>query len=165
MAEISEDGKTLSPGNWEEDFPPDGVTHLEKGIYCINGDVNIRGNTTIEGNNVLLYVEHGSVHFNGDATIQLGAPTSGPFKGLLMFLPMDNHNRVVLNGDSKSTIRGTILAPASLIRITGNDSSYGFHSQIIGYQIELDGNSLLIVKYIDDQNYDALNNPEVQISQ
>lgn len=165
VATVSENGTSMTSGNWDDDFPPDGVTDLESGIYCINGDFRVNGNHTLRGENVVLYVEHGSVHFNGGATIELSAPGSGPFKGLLLYLPIDNQKTVVLNGNSKSQIRGTILAPGSLIRITGMDSSYGFHSQIIGYRVELDGDSVLIVKYIDDQNYDAQIMPEVQLIQ
>lgn len=165
MAEVSRNGNSMSPGNWEEDFPPDGVTELQSGIYCINGDVRVESGHTLIGNNVVLYVEHGSVNFSGGATIQLSAPTTGPFKGLLLYLPMKNNKRVVLNGNSKSMISGTILAPASLIRITGMESDYGFRSQIIGYRVELDGQSVVIVKYIDGQNYDAQISPEVQLIQ
>ena len=165
MAEVSENKTTMTPGNWDEDFPPDGVTTLEPGVYCINGDFRVNSGQTLKGTGVVLYVEHGSVHFNGGATIQLEAPNGGPFQGLLMYLPMENDNRVVLNGNEDSLFRGTILAPASLIRITGNDSTYGYHSQIIGYYIELDGNSNLIIKYLDSQNYNAVISPSVEISQ
>jgi hypothetical protein len=163
MAEVH--GASMSPGNWDEDFPPDGVTDLETGVYCINGDLRIHGSSTLRGSDVLLYVEHGSVNFDGNATIQLGAPTSGPFKGLLLYLPIDNHKQVILNGNVDSTISGTILAPGSLIRIAGNQSTYGFHSQIIGYRVEISGDSVLIVKYNNDQNYDALISPEIELMQ
>lgn len=165
VAKVSENGTTMTPGNWEEDFPPKGVTTLESGIYCINGDVRVNGGQTLQGTGVVLSVEHGSVHFNGDATIKLGAPAGGPFQGLLIYLPMENNSIVTLNGNADSTFRGTILAPASLIRINGNDSSYGFHSQIIGLYIELTGNSNLVVKYLDSQNYDAIISPSIEITQ
>ncbi len=165
VAKVKDDGVTMTPGNWDEDFPPEGVTTLESGIYCINGDVRVNGSETLEGTGVVLYVEHGSVHFNGSATIDLAAPGGGPFEGLLMYLPIENDSIVVLNGNAESKFRGTILAPASLIRLAGNDSSYGFHSQIIGYYIELTGDSNLLVKYLDGQNYDAVISPSVEITQ
>ena len=165
VAEVKEDGFTMSPGNWDEDFPPEGVTNLDSGIYCINGDVRVNGGKTLMGTGVLLVVEHGSVRFNGSATIDLSAPGGGPFQGLLLYLPIKNDSIVVLNGNSASKFRGTILAPASLIRVTGNDSSYGFHSQIIGYYIELTGDSNLLVRYNDSQNYDAVISPSVEITQ
>lgn len=164
IAKVKEDGITMSAGYWSEDFPPKGVTNLESGIYCIDGDVRVNGGETLVGTGVLLVVD-GSVHFNGSATIDLAAPGGGPFEGLLMYLPMGNDNIVVLNGNADSRFRGTILAPSSLIRLAGNDSSYGFHSQIIGFYIELSGDSKLVVKYLDSQNYDAVISPSVEISQ
>lgn len=166
MAEVDKiDGTTMSPGNWEDDFPPKGVKHLKPGIYCINGDLRVDQDAELTGHGVVLYVEHGSVHFNSGANVSLEAPNGGPFKGLLLFLPIDNHSVVVLTGSAESIFRGTIMAPGSKIRIVGNESRYGFHSQIIGYTIELDGNSNIIVRYINEQNYDALINPEIQFGQ
>jgi hypothetical protein len=165
VAKVKEDGLTMTPGNWDEDFPPEGVTHLDSGIYCLNAGIHTNGNTTLDGTGVVLYVEHGDVRFNGSATLDLAAPSSGPFAGLLMYLPMENDSIVVMNGNSQSKFRGTILAPASLIRLAGNDSSYGFHSQIIGYYIELSGDSKLVVKYIDSQNYDAVISPSIEMTQ
>ena len=82
-----------------------------------------------------------------------------------MYLPPDNRNKVVLNGGSGSVIKGTILAPAAAIHINGNDSSSGFHSQIIGYTIDVNGNSNIVIVYKDDQNYNTLTMPEVQLSE
>ena len=59
---------------------------------------------------------------------------------------------------------GTILAPGAEIRIKGSDDKSGFHSQMIGYTINADGDSNVIITYIDEQNYDALYFPEVQFA-
>ena len=166
-----EKGHVMTPGNWDPGigrdkyFPPDGVDTLSAGIYCINGDVRIEGNQTLQGEGVLLYVEHGSVTINGGATVNLSAPQGGPFAGLLLLLPLENSKRVALNGNAQSSFQGTVLAPASEIVINGNASAYGFHCQIIGYTIDVTGQSLIVIKYIDDQNYDAVVSPEIQIIQ
>jgi hypothetical protein len=159
------DPTVMGPGNWGEDFPPEGVTKLKPGIYCINGNVRIDKGKELTGHGVLLVVEHGSVHFSSYANVSLEAPNSGPFKGLLIFLPMDNNSLVVLTSSDESVFRGTILAPASKIRILGNESRYGYHSQIIGYTIELDGNSDISINYVAEQNYNTLTNPEIQFGQ
>lgn len=168
-AKVSADGTSMTPGYWDveegEKFPPKGVTTLKSGIYCINGNLRVNGGETLEGTGVLLVVENGSVHFSGGATVKLGAPGGGPFQGLLLYLPMSNNHTVTLNGNADSSFRGTILAPASLIRLAGNDSAYGFHSQIIGLYIEISGDSKMLVKYLDSQNYDAVISPSVEISQ
>jgi hypothetical protein len=163
MAEVSPDGGSMTPGSWDEAFPPPGVYHLDAGIYCLNDGIMITED--LEGSNVVLKVEDGDVHFTGGADIVLNAPNSGEFKGLLIYVPMDNKNKVVLNGGSGSNIKGTILAPASEIHINGNDSSTGFHSQIIGYTIDVNGNSNIVIIYKDDQNFNTLTMPELQLSE
>lgn len=162
-ATVSEDGTSMSAGSWGDEFPPPGVTHLDSGVYCLDSGITITND--IEGHNVVLKVEDGDVHFNGSANIILDAPNTGENKGLLLFVPIDNKNKVVLNGGSESKIKGTILAPASEIHINGNDSPSGFHSQIIGYTIDVNGNSKVVIVYNDEQNFNTLTMPEVQLSE
>lgn len=162
-AEIDElTGTRMSPGSWNEDtFPPPNVRTLEKGVYCVK---NFEVTGYLEGTGVTILVE-GELHWNGGATIDLSAPKTGDLAGLLIYLPPENHNKVVLNGNGQSNIKGTILAPGSTIHINGNDSKEGFHSQIIGYHIDVDGNSNVVIKYFDDQNYHAMTMPEVELTE
>jgi len=162
-AEIREDGITMSPGAWGDDFPPPGVTLLESGVYCLNNGMHITGN--LEGHNVLFFVRRGEVRFNSGADILLDAPNTGDNAGLLIYLPMENRSKVVLNGGAGSNIQGTILAPASPVLIKGMDSKTGFHSQIIGYTIEADGTSNVVIRFIPEQNYQTLTMPEIQLAQ
>jgi hypothetical protein len=161
-AMVSEDGTSMSAGAWGDEFPPEGVTHLGAGVYCLGNGMHITGN--LEGNNVVFKVDRGEVRFSS-ADIILNAPNSGHNAGLLIFLPMDNRSKVVLNGGPGSAIKGTILAPASPIIIKGMDSPRGFHSQIIGYTVEADGNSNVVIVYNDEQNYDSMSQPELQLSE
>jgi len=158
---------SMTPGNWEEpgDFPPEGVNNLDGGVYCISGDVVIGGGTRLTGNGVLLIVEQGEVRISSDAEVQLTAPTNGNGADLLIYMPLDNHSRIAINGNANSSFRGTILAPSADIRLNGPDSKYGLHSQIIGYYIEVDGQNKIVIKYKDEDNYDAFNMPEVILSQ
>src|SRR5688572_3730070 len=115
-ATVSEDGTSMSAGNWGGQFPPEGVTRLGAGVYCLNDGMHITGN--LEGNNVVFKIEAGDVRFSS-ADIILNAPNSGNLAGLLLYVPMDNRSKVVLNGGPGSAIKGTILAPASPIIIKG----------------------------------------------
>lgn len=158
---------TMTSGNWDEPgtFPPEGVNNLESGIYCITGDVVIGSGTRLTGNGVLLLIEEGEVMIASEAEVQLTAPTNGDGAGLLIYMPLDNHNRLVINGNANTSFRGTILAPSADIRLNGPESKYGLHSQIIGYYIEVDGQKKIVIKYKDEDNYDAYNMPEVMLSQ
>jgi len=160
-------GKTMTPGNWDDegDFPPEGVTQLEGGTYCIRGDVRIGSGSKLNGKGVLLILEDGEFHASGDAEVWLTAPLHGKEKGLLIYMPIDNQGRIALNGNADSRFRGTILAPAGDIRLNGMESDYGFHSQIIGYTIEVDGQDDIKILYNNEDNYDAYKMPEVHLSE
>jgi hypothetical protein len=159
-----EPDNSMTSGNWDGDFPPEEVVNLENGIYCISGNMHVENGTRLHGTNVVFVVD-GSVRFGNDAEIQISAPQSGDFKGLLLYMPLDNQNRIVLNGNSESSFRGTILAPSADLHITGNQSNEGFHSQIIAYYIEVAGLDIIHINYKDEQNYDAFRMPEVQLTQ
>ncbi len=162
-AVVSEDGTSMTSGSWDDVFPPPGVTYLEAGTYCLKKGMDITGD--IEGSNVTFLIEDGDVHWSGTANILLDAPNKGELMGLLLYVPMKNPNKIVLNGGSESIIKGTILAPASAIHINGNHSKAGFKSQIIGYTIDVNGDSNVVIDYKDDQNFHTLTMPEIQLSQ
>jgi hypothetical protein len=119
----------------------------------------------LEGKNVLLIIEDGNFLVSGGAEVVLTAPQNGREKGLLIYMPITNHKRIALNGGPESKFRGTIFAPGGDVRINGMDSQYGFHSQIIGYYIEVDGQDDIPVFYNDNENYDTYNMPEVLLSE
>jgi Flp pilus assembly protein TadG len=163
MAEVSEDGLTMSPGNYDEDvFPPEGVQFLESGVYCINGDFLIGGNS-LEGSGVVFKMESGKLKWSGNAYIDLSAPMSGDLAGLLIYAPMENENRMVFTSNDQSALRGTILMPGAEIHLNGGNSQIGYHSQIIGYRIVSNGQSNIVIKYEDEHNFDTYSMPEIQL--
>lgn len=162
-AEVLPDGTTMSAGAWGDEFPPLGVTRLESGVYCLGNGMHVTGH--LEGHNVIFKVTGGEVRFNSGADILLDAPNAGANAGLLIYLPAENRSKVVLNGGAGSDITGTILAPGSPILIKGMDAKRGFHSQIIGYTIEADGISNVVINYNPEQNFQSLNMPEIQLSE
>ena len=160
------DSTTMTAGSWGGDvvFPPVGVTKLESGVYCINGDVVIQSGTVLTGDGVIFIMKDGEFLVDGHAQVSLSAPKNGTAKGLLIYMPIQNKGRIALNGDLNSSYRGTILAPGGDVRLNGMEGE-GFHSQIIGYTIEVDGQSNIPIKYRDEDNYDAYKMPEVLLSQ
>lgn len=166
-AVVDEITGTMTPGNWGEDiFPPEEVTYLNGGVYCIGGDIVVEGGQTLIGDNVVLVVD-GGIDISNNAYVQLSAPTGGKYKGLLIYMDIENKSVVNLSGSGDSSYRGTILAPAADIRINGLSSFDGgaYHSQIIGYFIEIDGTDNIYIRYKDEQNYDTLQMPEVVLGQ
>jgi uncharacterized membrane protein len=162
-AAINEDGISMSPGSWTEQFPPEGVTQLEPGVYCLEAGLDIQSN--IEGQDVTFKVNAGDIHLDGSSQIVLDAPNSGEQAGLLIYMPVENSSNVVLDGGPGSSIQGTILAPGAAILLKGMNFQGGFQSQIIGYTIEVDGSNTIRIIYNEAQNFKALTMPEVQLSE
>ena len=167
IATIKEfDESTMTAGGWgSEDFPPEGVDKLEGGIYCLDGDFILNEGEKLIGDGVLFVMKDGGIKISGSAEIQIVASNVGVNGGLLIYMPITNRSLISLNGDLNSSYSGTILAPGADIHINGLNSSAGYHSQIIGYYIEVDGMGDSIIKYKDEQNYDAYKMPEVILSQ
>jgi hypothetical protein len=158
-------GNTLSPGTWTGQFPPAGVDTLQSGIYCVDGDFRLNGGQSLTGIGVVIRMDDGVVNWNGGASVHLEAPTEGDYDGLLLYMPSaTNCSTITLNGNSASIIVGTILAPCADIKVDGTGDS-GINGQIIGYTVDLSGNSANSIHYDDMQNYDALILPAIEMAQ
>lgn len=162
-AAINEDGISMSPGSWQAEFPPEGVTQLEPGVYCLENGLDIK--SAIEGQDVVFKVNAGAVRLDGNAQIVLDAADSAEHAGLLIYMPVTNNSNVTLDGGPGSSIQGTILAPGAPILLKGMNFESGFQSQIIGYTIEVDGANIIKIIYNDAQNFKALTMPEVQLAE
>ena len=165
----SQDGNTLNPGTYSGQFPPNGVTYLNSGTYCVNGDFRVNGGDMLIGHDVAIIMVSGDVIFNGGATIELSGPSGpqtpeNPYGGLLLYMPMSNAGTITINGNSASSFTGTILAPAADISIEGTGDS-GLHGQVIGYTVDLSGSSETMIVYNDEENWDTIIPPQIQLAQ
>jgi len=164
---VVQNGSVLSPGYYEsnQSFPPKGVTTLSPGVYCINAMFMINANDTLTGHDVVIYMVDGNIHWDGGASINLSAPTSGPFAGLLIYMPMDNEDGIILNGNMDSHLVGTVFAPASDIQLNGIMSSDAYHTQIIGYTVDLIGAADIVIQYEAEEQFKAFVPPTVELVQ
>lgn len=136
-------------------FPPSGVTTLSPGTYCVNGNFHMNAGDTLTGTGVTIVMQSGEVDWNGHATINLSAPTTGDLAGMLLYAPMSNTNEMRFNGNAGSTLTGTVFMPAADPLIwNGTGDLNPSHVQIIGYRIELTGANNTSVIYQDAENWD-----------
>ena len=164
--DATQDGETLSPGNWSGTFPPAGVKYLESGVYCINsGNFRLNASDYLEGHGVFIWVNSGDVRWNGGATVKLYAPETGPYEGLLLYMPITNSNEIVVNGNSDSEFVGTFLAPAAPITINGTGGTNGLNGQVIGYTVDLGGTAGIKINYDNSKTYEALTSPSIELMQ
>ena len=151
----SKSGSSMNPGNWSGKFPPSGVTTLKPGTYCIKGDFSLNAKDKLTGTGVTIFMETGSIQWNGGSEVNLSAPTSGDLAGLLIYSPMSNKNTMQFNGNGKSMLTGTIFMPAAPLIYNGTGNLNPSHVQIIGYTIELTGTNTTNILYQDTDNWDS----------
>jgi hypothetical protein len=145
------------------------VTFLESGVYCISGagnDFKLNAGDDITGSNVVIYVVHGDISIAGGAEMNLDAPDSGPYDGLLFYVPLGSpvDHTVTINGNTNSTLTGTILAPSSHCKINGDGGMDEVSGQVICYTLAFEGNSPISIHYNDNQNWDAQEFPQLELS-
>ncbi|MDI9445387.1 MAG: hypothetical protein QM844_14560, partial [Planctomycetota bacterium] len=112
---------------------------------------------------VTFYLENGNFKWNGNSDINLSAPTDGPYQGLLVYLPESNSGQITLNGNSDVNIKGTILAPSSDVKLTGNSDLASYHSQIICYTMNVQGNFEGTIDFKDDENWQVVGDPFIEL--
>lgn len=139
---------TLSPGQYCKGMSISGTASLEPGVYYIDGDFDISANSSLTGAGVTLYITgSGRVTVNGNATVNLQAPSSGPYAGMLFFGDRANSsggtNR--FNGTAGSSMTGAIYFAAQAIEYSGNFSGVNGCTQVVGRTVQWSGRASLSV--------------------
>jgi hypothetical protein len=140
-------GSTMSPGNYTGTFPPPGVTTLQPGTYCINGDFTLNGNANLSGSGVTIVMNTGGIKWNGSMTLNLSGPTSGPYKGLTIYAPPSNSSQMTMNGSSNVTLTGTMLAQNAPCDFVGSGQIQKVTLQMICYTWQMNGNADVQIMY------------------
>jgi hypothetical protein len=168
-AKIQPDGITMSPGNWSGAFPPAGVKNLQSGIYCLdttNHGFTLNSGQQLVGNGVVIYMKSGKVSWSSGG-VHLSAPSEGPYKGLLLYLPPKdprNCSEVTLNGNGSSTFIGSILAPCSHVKLNGGSGGSGYNNQIIADTIYLSGNTNITINFDSNKQWQPPTFPAVELT-
>jgi hypothetical protein len=136
--------KTLTPGRYCGGMSLSGDVTLTPGTYVISGgEFRINANANVTGVGVTFFLTDGAtVHFNGSAEINLSAPTSGAYAGVLMYGDRDQSNAEnVFNGTADSLLTGALYFPSQRVTQNGNFSGANGCLRIVAMSIDLRGNS------------------------
>lgn len=121
-----------------------GTVVFQPGLYMIEGgDFTVNSNAEISGAGVVFYLADGvNLHFNGTATMDLQAPTGGPYAGMLIFGSRDNvGGSHIINGNVGSILDGAIYAPTASLTVSGNaQGASGGCTQFVTGTVTFTGN-------------------------
>jgi len=171
------EASVITPGYYNG-FPPkkfSGVDvkntiFLEPGVYCVDSVLKQTiDNVHLYGEDVTIYVRPGhNITING-GVVQLratngdGAPyapsgtDNDAYVGYLIIAAPDYEGAVTsctIDGNSTNIYEGAIFAPHCDVTINGSSDTPpdGINSQIIGYNVKINGGSDLYINYDSDLN-------------
>ena len=139
---------TLLPGIY-----PSGISitanrtvYLDPGIYVLRGNLNIGGGTRLVGDNVLIYLESGSIQLAGNGGFDISAPESGDYAGVAIFQARGNTSPGAVVGTSDSGLEGIVYMPSAQLSISGNAN---LAADFVVNLMRLNGNPNLTVQGFD----------------
>ncbi|TGY89031.1 hypothetical protein E5163_07835 [Marinicauda algicola] len=136
--------KTISPGHYCNGLDLRGDITMEPGVYIVSGDVTSNGNANVTGAGVTIFVRNnGEIRMNGNAYVNLSAPESGTYAGVLFWGDDDNlaSTPTDFNGTADSALVGALYFPSQTVSMRGDFAGSGGCTRIIGYRVDVSGNT------------------------
>lgn len=145
---------TLSPGVYCNGIKASGNAQitLQPGTYVLNGGgLQISSSfITLNGSGVTLYNTSSGYAFApitivGNATVNLSAPTSGDYQGILMYQDrsITSSAASAIGGGSTESFSGTIYMPTATLDFAGGSSTNSLTMALVVNDIDIVGNSYL----------------------
>ena len=140
----SGNGGTIDPATFCGGLTLKNNVTLNPGVYVINGgSLKINANANIVGSGVTFFLTNGAtLSFNGSATINLTAPSSGPYSGLVFYGDRAQPTAVnTVNGNASSSITGAFYFPSQEVDFLGNFSGANGCTQVVADSIYYTGSA------------------------
>ena len=109
---------------------------LSPGIYVIaGGGLSVTNSASISGSGVMIYNTNtiypaaggtnGGIALTSTGTVNLSAPTTGVYAGILFFQARANASTISITDSATVTLSGTIYAPEAVLSISGSGQVQG----------------------------------------
>lgn len=146
---------TLNPGTYAG-MTLKGTVTLNPGVYYIDGSalkINSQANVSGVGVTIVLTSKTAATNgssvadmtINGGGTINLTAPTSGPFANVLIYQDRraNDSGSAKINGDSKTNLNGAIYMPARQLTVNGNSTINFTCLKMVARRMQFTGNNTI----------------------
>jgi len=144
----NKNGLNLSPGSYANGMDLQGVVNLAPGTYYVSGgNFNVNANASVTGSGVTIFLQSGStVSVNGNSHMNLSAPTSGTYSGILFFGDRNAASGSnTFNGDGSSQLTGDLYFPTQAVNYKGNFSGQNGCMQIVADTVLWTGSTTIAV--------------------
>jgi len=127
-----------------------GALTLGAGTYAVLGNLGLTGSGSLTGIGVTFYTK-GSSTVTGSGSMDLEAPTSGTYNGVMFFQDRSDSSAMSLTGSGGAKFKGIVYAAAAPVTLTGS-GSWNINADFITDSITLTGSGT-----ISDTSYQSIN--------
>jgi len=127
---------------------------LNSGSYSFNGNFNVTSGASVTGTGVTLYFKSGTLAETSGATINLSAPTSGSYSGILVFEDRSNSTQMNVNSGASLTLTGALYLPDANLTITSGATINNVYSILVADSITVTSGASISL----NANYSGLSN-------
>jgi Flp pilus assembly protein TadG len=132
-----------------------GSVNLGAGLYIVTGNLGLTGSGALNGAGVTFYTE-GNTTVTGSSSVDLTAPTSGAYDGVLFFQSRTDNDPIQITGSSNMTLEGIIYAPDAALSFTGSGGTT-IYTDLVADSVSFTGSTSF-------QDYAVLNTTSVLAS-
>jgi hypothetical protein len=125
--------------------------------FTVGGNLSLTGSGALTGTGETFYTE-GSTTLTGSGNMNLTAPTSGTYDGVLVFQARSDTDAMSITGSGGDSIKGIVYAPASALTLTGSGS------MTVSLDMIVDSLSVTGSGSVTDTNYSVVTNPNSVLS-
>ena len=140
---LSDAPAVLAPGRYCAGMSLKNTVSLGPGVYYVSGgDFQVNALANVSGTGVTIYLSGSShVSINGTATVNLTAPTTGTYAGMLFFGDRAGTGNNTFNGTASSSLTGSIYFKSQAVNYLGNFTGDGGCTQIVADSVQWSGNT------------------------
>lgn len=156
---------TLNAGTYCSGLSLSGNVALSSGVYVLQGNLKINANAVVTCASpctgvTIFMAGSSSISINGNATVNLSAPTSGTYSGVLFYGDRTGSGASsTFNGTAASSLTGAIYMPTQQVSYLGNFSGQSGCTQVVADTILWSGNSSI------NQNCSSLGMKDIPAAQ
>jgi len=94
---------------------------LNPGVYSFDGTMGIGNSVTLNGTGVTLYFKTGTIQITNGARVNLAAPTSGTYEGVLIFQDRLDTSSPNFDSGAQETLTGALYFPAAQVTLSNGN--------------------------------------------
>ena len=119
--------------------------------YFVQGSLELKDDSTLQGDNVVLVFDNKStMKFGDNSHITLGGRQSGTLKGFVIATTKANQNTFEISSDSARKLLGTIYIPSAKLLVAGSGNRVADESAwtvIVAKGVEIGGTANLVINH------------------